>query len=50
MIGAIAAAASLGAAAVVTGGIGMIGALIMLLFVAEPLPVSERSARARAPS
>jgi MFS family permease len=38
MIGVIAAVATLGAASVATGGIGLVGAAIMLFFVAEPLP------------
>jgi MFS family permease len=49
-IGAIAGAASLGVASVVTGGLGLIGAAVMLLLVTEPLPASERAARVRAPS
>ncbi|MEX0782621.1 MAG: MFS transporter [Dehalococcoidia bacterium] len=37
VVGALTAAASLGAASVATGGIGLVGAAIMLFFVPEPL-------------
>jgi len=43
VIGGIVAVASLGAASVATGGIGLIGALVMYLFVPEPLKKRARS-------
>lgn len=46
VVAAIAAASSLGAAAVATGGIGIVGALVMLFLVPEPL---RRNRQARSP-
>jgi len=43
VIGGIVAVASLGAASIATGGIGLIGALVMYLFVPEPLKKRARS-------
>ncbi|MEX1103250.1 MAG: MFS transporter, partial [Dehalococcoidia bacterium] len=48
VVGVLTAAASLGAASVATGGIGLVGAAIMLFFVPEPLHRA-RSASVRPP-
>ena len=46
VVGGLAAALSLGAASVATGGIGLVGAAIMYLWVAEPLKRGQAAARA----
>jgi MFS family permease len=42
VLSALTGLASLGTASVVTGGIGLVGAVIMVLFMAEPLPKRTR--------
>ena len=50
LVGAVSAFATLGVASIVTGGVGLVGAVVMLLLVAEPLRRQQPGESAGAPS